>query len=137
MPLVKDYNRAEEHKNLIEMEWGEFEKYMLERYPLLIESGSPSWGFEIGPGWRPLINELFSRLELLVKTFNAKIEFQQIKEKFGSGRFYFSLSFNEDRDETERNIISDIISDVVTAAEERAYYICAKTGEVRYRHSEK
>ena len=57
----------------------DFEKRMREQYPLLYSDlyGSPSrtcmaFGFDIGPGWYPLIEELSPKLEALIRPIHDK-----------------------------------------------------------------
>jgi len=46
------------------------------------------WGFECGDGWEPLIRELSQQLEWLNATGKVRVEAVQVKEKFGTLRFY-------------------------------------------------
>jgi len=43
-----------------------------------------AFGFEVGDGWEPLIRELSEKLEAL----DEEVVARQVKEKFGSLRFY-------------------------------------------------
>ena len=80
------------------------QKYLLERYPKLYrQNGLPmtetcmNWGFEIGNGWYDIINKLSEKLEHLnnTKYIDNPVEAVQVKEKYGSLRFYLS-GYNDD-----------------------------------------
>ncbi|HEY9774459.1 MAG TPA: hypothetical protein V6C81_11710 [Planktothrix sp.] len=57
------------------------------------------WGFECGDGWEPLIRELSQKLEALILALpeaeRANYRAMQVKEKFGTLRFYMTLSTDE------------------------------------------
>ncbi|MFA5387845.1 MAG: hypothetical protein WC322_05705 [Candidatus Paceibacterota bacterium] len=46
------------------------------------------WGFECADGWEPLIRELSAKLEFLNDNTPTEVEATQVKEKFGTLRFY-------------------------------------------------
>jgi len=46
------------------------------------------WGFDVGGGWEPLIRELSQNLEFLNENTPVHVEAVQVKEKFGTLRFY-------------------------------------------------
>jgi len=72
------------------------------------------WGLEVGDGWYKLIFKMCAKLEkYLKKTGNKDFYFTQVKEKFGSGRFY-----NYGGDDATDKIIED------------AETLCGKTCEV-------
>lgn len=52
------------------------------------------YGFELGNGWFYLIWELLNKLEPIVVRF-SDFKVEQVKEKFGTLRFYYSFT-NED-----------------------------------------
>jgi hypothetical protein len=75
----------------------EHDKYLCEKYPKLYaqRNGDPMstlmcFGFEVGDGWFSLIDKLSAKLEKLNDTKDAKIEAMQVKEKYGSLRFYIN-----------------------------------------------
>lgn len=59
------------------------------------------WGFECGDGWEPLIRRACEKLEPLIQEMGPeKVDkylprASQIKEKYGTLRFYFSSSTDE------------------------------------------
>ena len=53
------------------------------------------WGWECGPGWYPALNVLSCKLEALnllyYDKYKVRIQADQVKEKFGTLHFYFSV----------------------------------------------
>ena len=87
------------------------------------------WGFEIGNGWYPVLFELCKRLEVLCKPYNIGLEFEQIKEKFGSGRFYYSLGLDKCTADAETlSVVNETIRDLISEYEDKCDKICALTG---------
>lgn len=72
----------------------------------------------VGKGWHPLIEDLVVKLIHLGWTG----ELQQVKEKFGGLRFYFTASAKDP-------ISLEIQHDVAAQAEARSYHICEECGE--------
>ncbi|MBR4315647.1 MAG: hypothetical protein IKP65_01565 [Alphaproteobacteria bacterium] len=75
---------------------------MIKQYPILFCQRNKSmqetcmcWGIEAGDGWYKPLNELCSYLEILNNTFYPKykvrIQADQVKEKYGELRFYYSI----------------------------------------------
>lgn len=64
-------------------------------YPLLMlqseENSFSRFGFEVGPGWLPLVFEIFGLLDDLQKRSDQAFRISQVKEKYGSLRIYASL----------------------------------------------
>lgn len=54
------------------------------------------WGFECGDGWEPMIRKLSAELEAIIVAMpekqRKKFRASQVKEKFGTLRFYMSAS---------------------------------------------
>ena len=72
----------------------EFYESMKSKHPHLFESENQRlpvlvYGFETGPGWDPILEELFSKLSDSVRLF-------QVKEKFGGLRVYTEGATEED-----------------------------------------
>ena len=70
-------------------------------------------------GWQPMVEELCSKVAQIVEEKNLTFKIEQVKEKFGGLRFYYSWSGDRD----------DIIADLIHEAEMRSYKICEVTGE--------
>lgn len=85
-------------------------------------SGSPATleevQHEVGAGWNVLVKELIA--ELFELGWDGKL--YQIKEKFGGLRFYIGEG-------------SDEIHEAISAAEDRSYLTCERTGEPGERRS--
>lgn len=90
-------------------------------YPLLMiqEDGSfTRFGFECGPGWLPLIYELFGFLEDLQRTSGKAVRVSQVKEKFGSLRVYMGCD----------NALSDDVDLLETLFESLSVRVCDVCG---------
>lgn len=78
------------------------------------------WGFECGDGWFSLIWDLSEKLEKMIlalpETDRGDYSASQVKEKFGTLRFYMSA-------ETEE------MTAAIQAAEERSAVTCEECGE--------
>lgn len=77
-----------------ESQYEEFEKRMVEAYPKMF--AEPYGGFAVGPGWWPILESLCGQIQHHLDWKNKKSEavpqvtVDQIKEKFGGLRFYYS-----------------------------------------------
>ena len=77
-----------------ENQYEEFEKQMIEAYPKMF--AEPYGGFAVGPGWWPILESLCSQIQHHIDWKNkqsevvAQVTVNQIKEKFGGLRFYYS-----------------------------------------------
>lgn len=85
-------------------------------------------GFECGDGWFELLAELCTKLESLQEITGIQIEVQQIKEKFGTLRFYYSLIIPDD---VTRKIDWDyIIRQNIILAETKSEKTCEECGKL-------
>ena len=72
-----------------------FPKMFVNRYKPMTETAM-CWGFECGDGWFNIINQLCANIQHHIDWKNRKEEVvpqvtvDQVKEKFGSLRFYFT-----------------------------------------------
>lgn len=110
----------------------EFEKRMKDTYPLLYKDmyASPmrscmAFGFDIGPGWYPIIEKLSAKLENLIQKYKNEHpdldkdylpRASQVKEKYGTLRFYMIS-------ETEEMIA------LIDEAEEISKTVCEECGQ--------
>jgi hypothetical protein len=76
------------------------------------------WGICVGSGWFKLIDELSAKLTAHAEKTGATIEASQVKEKFGTLRFY--LDYNDDT--TDK---------YVTAAENLSAKTCEVCGSMK------
>jgi len=80
------------------------------------------WGFECGDGWFPLINQLMSNIQHHLDWKNKdsevvpQVTLDQVKEKFGTLRFYFTGG-------------DDYIRGMVTMAEAMSSITCETCGK--------
>ena len=75
------------------------DKYLCANYLNLYRDPKPMWGFEVGPGWFDLINDVSAKLEALILTEpegqRENYRASQVKSKFGGLRLYMSSSTPE------------------------------------------
>lgn len=98
---------------------------LLERHSDWIATGDrrspfPMFGFEVGKGWAGLLTKLFDDVAAIVRPTGEKLVIGQIKEKFGSLRFYWSGRFDRET--------SDRIDEAVDLAEFRSEATCEECG---------
>jgi len=90
------------------------------------------WGFDIGKGWYETLADLCEMLFYIKRRTGIGVNFVQIKEKYGSGRFYYDIitsKLYKKLTKREAKMWQDMISEIVSRAEERVYYICAECGK--------
>lgn len=89
----------------------ELEEKLFSDFPLLFErnadirSSAMGWGFECGDGWYYLIRDLAEELYPLVEKYRLVVDeydcypvATQVKEKYGTLRFYMSTATDEMHD---------------------------------------
>ena len=102
------------------------------KYPVIFSNISNSMscmarGFEHGFGWYKLLDELCSQLTTISDKVGAVITADQVKEKFGTLRFYYSVDFPKDLPDSDD--WCKIISSLVSKAEMMSGYTCERCGE--------
>jgi hypothetical protein len=106
---------------------GEYEedlKEILDRIPI-------GWGkwISCGKGWYKLLAETNRKMKLMWPQY----EIHQVKEKFGTLRFYWGIPFEDESwqamNEDVRNTVHGIMEDIANQAEHRSEYICESCGE--------
>ena len=79
-----------------------------------------AFGFECGPGWLSMINELCEKLDNLIseKHLDLKNDFRvlQVKEKYAGLKFYVSSAYDD-------------IFDLIDEYEDMSYNICEECGK--------
>jgi hypothetical protein len=82
---------------------------------------------EIGDGWVDLVSKLVEDLD----SFDVPYIVEQIKEKFGGLRFYWSIDFYwaKKQDINVVRIASDTMQVLVDEAEKQSYTICEVCGK--------
>ena len=103
---------------------GKYEDLLARHRDWLEETGEmrsfQMFGFEIGPGWYLLMSKLFDDLAKLIRPTGQRLQIRQIKEKFGTLRFYWWGPFD---DQT-----STRISEAIELAEFRSEVTCEACG---------
>lgn len=77
---------------------------------------------EVPTGWQPLIRELLAELAKVPGWRDSYID--QIKEKFGGLRFYYSGPTPEDAPELDLDAFADAVDSLIASAEVRALATC-------------
>lgn len=109
------------------MDKKDFEAKLVKEFPNLYADmyGSPSqtcmaWGIDTGPGWYDLIYQLSQNLERMILALpeEGRKEYKaaQVKEKFGTLRFYMSAYTKE-------------IGNTIDEAEHASAHICEECGQ--------
>lgn len=111
----------------------ELELKLVEKYPtILMDYGGDMmktcmhFGMECGDGWYDLLDELLEKLDYISKHSGTQVVANQIKEKFGTLRFYYSTIIKTDLN--VEPIVDKIIYDLVERAEVKSSRICEITG---------
>lgn len=134
--------KTEKESKLLSMSEEEFDKYMCETYPhqfaqrnLPMSETCMCWGFCIGKGWYPILDELCTKLDLIEAATGITTVFVQVKEKFGTARFYVQMIVNNlselkfKLNDDQKGLWCDIIHCVVSDAERKTDSTCAECGE--------
>lgn len=113
----------------------ELQLKLVEKYPKILKDfrGDPmstcmAWGFECDDGWYELLDKCMEKMQYFCDLCfyrsgkQVQVVANQIKEKFGTLRFYVSVY---DANEIE----NDIIDDIVNEAERKSSRTCEVTGE--------
>lgn len=110
----------------------ELELQLVEKYPKILQDYGGDmkktcmhWGMECGDGWYDLLDGLLAKLDYISTASGVQVIADQIKEKFGTLRFYY----HEVRTDSAPLLVYDIIDDIVSIAEKRSASICEKTGK--------
>ena len=106
------------------------------------------FGIECGKGWFPLIEPIINYIDKYNKDKenpDEQIQILQIKEKFGSLRFYTSFGNDElfrmiDEAEKESESVCEFCGSRVNVGETQGYYMtccrkCVKEMAIEYKHS--
>ena len=143
---LKHYKLNEEEQKLVDMSREEFNSYMMEHYSDLFKNRYAqegqkviypmNFGFEIGQGWRHVLDSLCRKLKAIQDLTGVVCVFDQIKEKFGSARFYYHIESLESSKEnvsgfSNEDILDDacgIIDVLVNHYEEYTEYVCEELG---------
>ena len=120
--------------NFLKMDRTAYDKFMCATFPKMFANRSKTmkescmyWGFDINKGWYEILYNLCVKLQAIYDSTGFLVIFDQIKEKFASGRFYNTVyNDNETHTAANINIWHDIIDDLVSNAEDK----CGRTDEI-------
>ena len=83
------------------------EKKLVENYPIIfkdyrgdMKKTCMAWGMACGDGWFKLIDEMCQDIISLIGDKDIQVIAHQVKEKFGSLRFYYGIEYDVSRNET-------------------------------------
>lgn len=124
----------------------ELEQQLVAKYPKLfsdyggdVKDTCMAFGFECGDGWFNLIEALCGSIQShcdFINRMHPNRQFQpvavQVKEKYGSLRFYLDFHYAENLDESEMVKIREtciFIDGMVSMAESMSERICGHCGE--------
>ncbi len=109
-------------------------KYLYNRFPDIfrdhdkpMDQTAMCWGFECDDGWAKILECLCEKLSVISKLTKIRIIAVQVKEKFGTGRFYYYIEWPKKINERERALWSEIIQNIITEWEMNQ---CAQTCEI-------
>lgn len=131
----------EHEEKLLNMTDKEFDEYMVEKYPDQFR-GRPvqpdqkvltcmNFGFEIGKGWRHIMDSLCQKLQAIYEASGVLCVFTQIKEKFGTGSFYYMTENTRDAENAE--VWNSMIDKLVSQAEDYTAHVCEELGTNYYK----
>lgn len=88
------------------------------------------WGIECRDGWYDLINAMCSLLQFNTERNGyPQIEATQVKEKFGTLRFYYELKYSEENKKNEwKERQTGIQKGIISLGEFLSGYICENCG---------
>lgn len=86
------------------------------------------WDFECGDGWYGIIDALCCRLMLIKEQRGVRTVATQVKEKFGTLRFYFKLEMSIDKPVDGLEKINERIHSLVNSFELMSGHVCEQCG---------
>lgn len=101
---------------------------LIARYPRLFRGEGPVIPSGLLPGWARLVNALLTEIDGLLTDEQAqRFEVWQIKEKFGTLRFYWKLQDSESAPPDEV-LLNTRIMERVRVAERESATVCERCG---------
>jgi len=108
----------------------ELDNLLCNKYPTLFRERSMNmsqtcmcWGFEHGDGWFNILDNLCEKLVAIEKSAKVEIIVKQVKEKFGTLRFYFDIIGPNITEE-----VNNQIYELVRKAEDESEHTCELCG---------
>jgi len=115
----------------------EKQQALYDKYPLIFQQKDLSmsqtcmcWGICTGDGWYDIIDEICAGLEKLRYEYGVIVMAAQVKEKFGTLRFYTEYSpmlLKLTKDEYDK--IYELAQDIVSAGEDKSCITCEQCGQ--------
>lgn len=100
---------------------------LIASFPRLFRGEQPPVWSHVPPGWAGILQRLCGGIDaLLGDEMAAGFQLEQVKEKFGTLRFYWSADF---RNEPEHEAVVEELRRLLTAAEAASATCCCKCGE--------
>ena len=113
----------------------ELELKLVKRFPTIFQDYGGdmrktcmAWGFSHGDGWYDLLEEACLEIEKLCKDNGIRVVALQVKEKFGSLRFYYTVEYDTEKTD-ELGEVTKKIDEVISNAEEKSYTTCEICGK--------
>lgn len=139
------------------------EQILVKRYPMMFRDyrgdmtkTCMAWGMSCGDGWFSLLDEMCHKITTMTKKTDTEVIAHQVKEKFGSLRFYYGIEgpmtyfqkvnwkirtfmcsrkwgvrynkINNFRKKYYKNL-NEKLSDIISDAEMKSYDICETCGQ--------
>lgn len=113
------------------------EQELISRHPSIFRDCGKSpretcmaWGIDCGPGWYGLIDEMCDRFDKLRELTGVGVVADQVKEKFGTLRFYYHTECDSEADPFWDTVVMDIV-DLYDIKSSCRCESCGKRGEMR------
>lgn len=101
----------------------ELDKVLCEKYPKIFRDRHADmketcmcWGFDHGDGWYKIVDELCDKIQKHCDERGFQVVALQVKEKFGSLRFYIGPA-------------NDYVFDLISEAEHKSIETCEQCGQ--------
>lgn len=108
---------------------------MYKKYPIIFQDRTKPmsetcmcWGLCIGKGWYKIVDELCENLEWIRINTGIKIIAEQVKEKYGSLRFYTREEYPTTMSKDNAKRWGKIITNFITKAEDQTEVTCESCG---------
>jgi len=137
--------KDDEKSRLVAMTREEFDAMMVGKYPKIFSDRNKPmsetcmcWGFDVGPGWHPIVADLCEKIDAVGKKFGVVAVADQVKEKYAGLRFYHHVIMDDSVphietelpvSQSDYDVAEGIIDDLVSHAEGESYRICEVCGE--------
>jgi len=126
--------KEDDRKRLLAMSNKDFDELMCRLHPSLFRNrGKPMsetcmcWGFACGQGWHPLLADLCDGLHYISAVTTINVVADQVKEKFGTLRFYWHGESRDDTVPSEHD--AEMLDLVADALVDRAEHLSERTCE--------